>query len=238
MKDLAANKVWSGLKSDFWQWFAVTVSLLFVVLFAGLYLHSAGFINLASTAPASGLLPGATKPSGDFRDLLTILVPMFAAGVALVVSAAGMRPLQSYDDEFARARQERRDDEKSMRKETAENAAALRKETADSAATMRSEIGTISDKLQLQFKGEREVFIAEVQGRTKAAIDTEFESMKDDMANLTAEANQAGEEHARKLLSGVTEMETRLREDFGFLKGRLLVTHRQRYEPVGCRLAY
>jgi tetratricopeptide (TPR) repeat protein len=224
IKDLAAIKAWSRLKSNFWQWFAVATSLLFVVLFAGLYLHSAGFINLTTTAPPSGILPSATKTSGDFRDLLTILVPMFAAGVAFVVSAAGMRRLQSYDDELARARQERRDDEKSMRKETAESAAALRKETSDSAATMRSEIGTISDKLQLQFKGEREAFIAEVQGRTKAAIDTEFESMKDDVANLTKNANQAGEEHARKLLSGVTEMETRLQADFGYLKGKDLLS--------------
>lgn len=207
--DLKASAWWGRLKSNFWRTFAVVMSLLFVALFAALYLHSAGFVSLASSSQASGVLPGQAKPSGDFRDLLTILVPMFAAGIAFVVSAAGMRRLQSYDDELARARQERRDDEKSMRKET-----------ADSAVALRTEVTTNAEKLRAEFKDERDAFKAQIKDQTDKVLNEKVVQLKVDLLDLKVDAEAVFKEATSKVLTDVQSTAKRLDDDFSFLKSR------------------
>ncbi len=90
-------------------WIITVMSLgLFIVL----YLHQAGIINMVP-----GLGEAAKRESADFRNLLTVLLPLFGAAIFFVVSAAGMKRLQAYDSEFARMREERREDASDLRDE-------------------------------------------------------------------------------------------------------------------------
>lgn len=109
----------------FWHLLLASAVLFLLILVAAVYAHQRGFLHfgdqqvLSPPAVASAAKPAEAhsgeKKGGDFRDLLTILVPTFAVAVAFMVGAAGMRRLESYDEEFARARKERREDAADIR---------------------------------------------------------------------------------------------------------------------------
>jgi len=92
-------------KADVWSIFWVSlIVLIFLAAFSIVMLSKVGNkIN--------------TLDSEDLKIILTVIVPVFAVVMAFVVSAAGMKRLQMYDNEFARMRQERREDAKELRGE-------------------------------------------------------------------------------------------------------------------------
>lgn len=173
--DRRTQEQWRHGDRQTWIWISLTIAALMLGLFSYLYFQTAGLIvsspqspSFSSTAETKAQAMAANSeakvsignakqigdtpvspvaPKGEFRDLLTILVPMFAAGVAFVVSAAGMRRLQSYDDELARARNERREDEKALRDE-------LRDERKDFRDSVEKQVSEELEKRWLAVKSQ------------------------------------------------------------------------------------
>jgi hypothetical protein len=204
-------------------WFGLFVLAFFVALAYSAYLHYSGTINFglpavppqpatgaAAQSAASGALP---REKGDFRDLLTILVPVFGLGIAFVVSAAGMKRLQAYDQEFANAREERRKDAESLREEMR----ADRKE-------LREELQTVSESVKQNIESFKSGFEKTVTDASTYASDRAIASLDDKVKQLNATATIAAKEATSEAVSAVSAAEKstyatiqNFRERFDFL---------------------
>jgi tetratricopeptide (TPR) repeat protein len=213
LKDHDSKDGWARMNASVWRSLSVVISLFLCILFAGLYLHSAGILHLASTAPMSasaGGNAGRVTEKAEFRDLLTILVPMFAAGVAFVVSAAGMKRLQSYDDELAKARNERREDEKLLRKEASEAAEKLRQQLKDEQGELRERIAADAAN----------------------TLAKQLEDARKQLDLLEQRAAKSIESAAHNTRDAVETIGAQLRRDFGFLVGRSSLAELGENTPV------
>lgn len=256
--DLEKKRLWRLIADNFWGWLSVAITLFFMILFAAQYLHSAGIFRLdvgvtksvskdpqptangIVTQPSSGgaaplagvvLLDPVPNGKGDFRDLLTILVPMFAAGVAFVVSAAGMRRLQSYDDEIARARDERRVDEKAFRAELATSSASLRKQFEEAQEgqrkqeiELRKSLEERTDKSNDLLKKELSDFKDAVDKASGAIVDRKWVELQSNFVSLTDKAASDANKYASEAAQRVGQQISDFEKDYSFLKGQDFVS--------------
>lgn len=139
-----------------------------------------------------------SREKGDFRDLLTILVPVFAAGVAFMVSATGMKRLQSYDEEMARSRRERREDELAIRQESLEKAKELTDDLHERQEEFKKDLSEKVDKI----------------------IDSKLEKINSSFDEIAKRATETFTTNSNSIIQEIMAMAKRLGDDFSCIKGK------------------